>query len=75
MKATNYLLGIFTFSWSLPTSATSFSHHGLTDEILAKETKIDATIYPVVNEEKIESDKNMNRSGKRNLIIFLQRRN
>jgi hypothetical protein len=67
MKATNYLVGIFTFSWSLATSATSFSNHGHVDEILAKATKNDALIYPVVDDK---ADNDMNHTGKSVMIIF-----
>lgn len=72
MKSTNYLLGIFTFSWSLATSATSLNHHGLADETVVKEAKIDASTYPVFNEENIGSKINMNHTGKLVPLIFVE---
>lgn len=72
MKSTNYLLGIFTLSWSLATSATSFNHHGRTDEIVVKETKTDASMYPVVNEKSIGPKINMNHTGKFVPLIFVE---
>lgn len=52
------------FSWSLAASASTFRNNGFTGAMYANHSKIDTSTYSVLNEEKMESENNMNLTGK-----------